>query len=402
MKTSLSGAVIVMALAFNSQAEALQPNELELSNTIQLAADLGIPGSSIFNPRYFDGDVYVNQINTPGFGRYPSGSDFPSILVDNTFLALEHRMVAAFRGDNRSVYLLAVSGAINNTTFFSRYDFDGENRVDAEIPGEGQTAEGFDWVDENTIIYTTYNPSANRRRLSLARVAAEPFALTVDTRWNANGFIATSATTRIRNVRVGDHFSGYAYYGDAGQNDNPRFFAIDLTTGVETMLGGAGTLTGGGSFGVWTVVERGGYLYVQTTDNGIQVYRMTSATALGPLDTIYTKELLEELTGYTGQFWGFDVSADGKKLLLGGAGGLAFELDVTRQEPLLLSISRLGDNVVLSWPASINDAVVQASTSLSPPNFADLDPQPDVSIDQELNTATIAIGASGQFYRLRR
>jgi hypothetical protein len=51
------------------------------------------------------------------------------------------------------------------------------------------------------------------------------------------------------------------------------------------VLGDAGSLTGTGSFGLWTVVERGGLLYVQTTDNGIQVYEMNSATSLGQLLT---------------------------------------------------------------------------------------------------------------------
>ena len=80
-------------------------------NTIQLNADLGIGGSSIFNPRLFDGDVYVNQINTPAFGRYVSGSATPSMVIDNSSIPLEHRMVAPFRGVNAANYLLASSGA---------------------------------------------------------------------------------------------------------------------------------------------------------------------------------------------------------------------------------------------------------------------------------------------------
>ena len=125
--------------------------------------------------------------------------------------------------------------------------------------------------------------------------------MSANTAWNANAFITTSVTTRIRNVRVGDVYSGFAYYGDAGHNSNPNFYAVDLATGVETLLGNAGTLTGGGSFVVWTVLERGGYLYVQTTDNGIQVYNMNSATSLGSLYTTYTKLDLDAITG--GSAW---------------------------------------------------------------------------------------------------
>ena len=53
-------------------------------------------------------------------------------------------------------------------------------------------------------------------------------------------------------------------------------------------------------------MERGGYLYVQTTDNGIEVYSLTSATTLGSLAITFTKEDVDTATGYTGQYWGFD------------------------------------------------------------------------------------------------
>ncbi len=398
MKNIILGAVYLVAL--HTQAAPNLPEQLELRTTINLAGDLGIPGSSMYNPRLFDGEIYVSQINTPAFGRYPSGSITPSLVVDNRSIPLEHRMVAPFRGPNSSIFMLAASGA--TTTTFSRYDFNGENRVDVEVPGGGQAADSFDWIDNNTIIYTTYNPSGNRKRLSLARVVAKPFSVTADTRWNANGYVTTSASTRIRNVRVGDLYSGYAYYGDAGQNDNPNFYAINLVTGAETLLGNAGTLTGGGSLGLWTVVERGGKLHVQTTDNGIQVYNLSNPTTLGSLHSTFTKEDLDTATGYTGQYWGFDVSTDRKTLLLAGNQSLVYELAVPGEEPLLLGITRSGTDVVLSWPAAITGAVIQASSSLSPPNFADLNPQPAVAISQNLKKATIRIGAANVFYRFRK
>src|SRR6185436_8942800 len=107
---------------------------------------------------------------------------------------------------------------------------------------------------------------------------------------------------------------------------NPNFYAVNLATGVETRLGNLGVLTGSGSFGLWTVVERGGYLYVQTTDNGIQVWNMIGSITVGTLDTIYAKVRLDELIGYSGQYYGFDVSPDGKKMLLGSGQGTVFEL----------------------------------------------------------------------------
>ena len=380
-----------------SPAQPLLPAELQLRVTMELAGDLGITGNSMYNPRYFDGSAYANQISVRGFGRYPSGSGTPSMLVNNSANPVEHRMVAPFRGAWSSTYLLGSGGAQPAiTTTLSRYDFDGSNRVDVVTP-DSQTAESFDWVDEDTIIYTVYSPSANRMRLYLVDVVANPFALALNTTWNASGYILTSVTTRIRNVRVGDMYSGYAYYGDGNVNGNPNFYAIDLATGTETLLGNAGTLTGSGSYGVWTVLERGGYLYVQTTDNGIQVYSMTDATTLGSLYTTYAKADLDAITGYTGQYYGMDVTPDGTQLLLGGATGVVFELG-----PPILSIARSETGAVISWPSSVNAVRIQASPSLSSPDFTDLDPQPAIQVNGKLNTAPVPTSGEHTFFRLHK
>jgi len=258
------------------------------------------------------------------------------------------------------------------------------------------TVDAFDWVDDDTIIYAIYT-SGSRNKLYLADVVAEPFSVTKNTTWNPDGFITTSVSTRIRNVRKGDVYSGYAYYGDAGQNGNPNFYALNLATGVETLLGNAGTLTGSGSFGLWTVVERDGYLYAQTTDNGIQVYNMTNATTLGSLYATYTKGQLDWITGGSAQYFGLDVTPDGRKLLLGGLGGKVFELE----ERPSLTISKSGANLVISWPASVSARVVQSSPSLST-DLVDLDPQPAVAVNDDLNIVTIPRSAGNVFFRLRK
>jgi hypothetical protein len=257
--------------------------------------------------------------------------------------------------------LLASSSATAATTTFTRYDWDGNNPVSIDSPPI-LTVDAFDWANDDTIIYAIYT-SGDRNRLYLADVVADPFAVNTNTAWNADGYITTSVTTRIRNVRRGDVYSGYAYYGDAGQATNPKFYVLNLATGVETLLGNlAGTLTGATtSFGLWTVVERDGYLYLQTSDNGICVYRMTDATTLGSLYTTYTKEQLDALMGGSAQYYGFDVTADGRRLLLGGQGGNVFELG----ERPSLSISRSGAAIVISWPASVSAQVIQSSASLS-------------------------------------
>ncbi len=182
--------------------------------------------------------------------------------------------------------------------------------------------------------------------------------------------------------------------------DYPNFFAMNLATGQETLLGNLGQLTGTGSFGLWTVVERGGYLYVQTTDNGIQVYKMVDATTLGELYATYEKADIDAITGRpaNGQYWGFDVTPDHTRLLLGTAAGLVFEFG-----PPILNIGRAGADAILSWPKSVTSVTVQSSPALLPTSFADLDPQPEVVVDEEarMNTATLPAAGNG-FYRLRK
>lgn len=391
-------AAAALPAAVFAQTTPYLPELLQLRATVEFALDAGLPGATIYNARLFDGDVYVNQINagTMGFGRYPSGSGQATLLVNNTSDSIEHRTVAPFRGALSSKYIFGSGGAPKPNATFSRYDFDGANRVDVTAP-EGQVTEGFDWVDDDTIVYASYTPSGNRKRISLADVVAEPFAVTPNTTWNPGAYITTSVTTRIRNVRVGDKYSGYAYYGDAGQLTAPGFYAVNLATGVETLLGNLEDLTGTGSHGLWTVVERGGYLYVQTTDNGIQVFEMTGPTTLGLLYAVYTKEALDALTGWTGQYWGFDVTRDGSVWLLSAGQGRAFELG-----PPMLEVAAAGADVVLSWPVSVTAVAVQVSPSLAEPAFADLDPQPEVVPVDKRNTVTLPAGDATAFYRLRR
>ena len=395
-KKLLLGGLAGNVFELGGQTVPYLPEQLQLRVTVQPSLDLSLAGNSMFNPRFFDGKIYANQINVACFGRYPSGSITPEVVVNNSGDAtLEHRMVAPFRGANRLTYLIGSSSAAAATTTFARYDFDGNNPITTDSP-DTLTVDAFDWVDDDTLIYAIYT-SGNRTKLYLADVVAEPFAVTKNLAWNGDGFITTSAGTRIRNVRQGDVYRGYAYYGDAGQNTNPNFYALDLATGVETLLGNAGALTGSGSFGVWTVLERDGYLYVQTTDNGVQVYQLTSATTLGALYATYTKEQLDAITGGSAQYFGLDVTSDGRKLLLGGLAGKVFELEGRPS----LTVAQSGANVVLSWPASVSAMVVQSATDLST-GFADLDPQPAIVISGELNTVTIPRGAGNAFYRLRK
>ena len=396
MNKSLLLAVACVAASLAPAAPYL-PAQLQLRVTVQPSLQLGVPPNTMYNPRFFDGDIYANQINNACFGRYHSGCNTLLMGVNNNATpALEHRMVAPFRGAYRSTYLLGSGSATSSSTTFTRYDFNGSNAVTTPSPNN-MIVDAFDWVDDDTIIYALYG-SGHRNKLCLADVVPNPFSVVKNTTWNANGYVFTSVTTRIRNVRKGDVYGGHAYYGDAGQNNSPNFYALNLATGIETILGNAGTLTGGNSFGVWTVLERGGYLYVQTTDNGILVYNMTSATTLGSLYTTYTKQDLDANTGGSAQYFGLDVSPDGTRLLLGGFAGKVFELG-----PPQLTFARSGTDLLVSWPAPVTSVILQSSATL-PTGFADHAPAPSVVTGTYLNTATIPITPESEkaFFRLRK
>ncbi len=360
MKKYLILAAVCLAAAL-TQAAPYLAEQMQLHVTLRPYSDLGALPNSTFNPRFFDGDIYANQINHPCFGRYTAGSGRLKLVVNNTNNpAREHRMVSPFAGAYRSIYLLGSSSAAAPATTFTRYDFDGMNPVTVNSP-DNQIVDAFDWADETTIIYADYT-AEHRNRLYLANVVAEPFSVTRNTRWNVNGYVSTDVSARIRNVRMGDVHSGYAYYGDGGQNNNPNFYALDLATGTSTLLGSAGSLTGAGSFGLWTVLERGGYLYVQTTDNGVQVYNMANATTLGSLYTTYTKAELDTITRNTGaQYYGLDVTADGTKLLLGAPEGNVFEFG----PPLPAPVSQAAYVIHISMDALRPDAM----TTLGPANL---------------------------------
>ena len=94
----------------------------------------------------------------------------------------------------------------------------------------------------------------------------------------------------------------------------------------------------------------------------------------GPLCTTYTKAELDALTGIgTGdQYYGMDLSADGRKMLLGAPFGKVYVLEPASD----LSITQSGTNVILSWPAYYTGAVIESSSTLEPGSFADLIPQP--------------------------
>jgi hypothetical protein len=298
--------------------EPLPGEFLKVGTVIDIGKELD-NSSSMYNPRSFDGKNYVVQINSPqrGAGCYPVGSSIYEAIADIGDGA-ELRMAGPFPAAS---YVLFSGGADND--YFSRID--PNLNLDTRILAMNLDvrASSFDWVDDDTIIHNSYK-SGLRSNLYLTDVNPEPFQVAANTSWNINGYVTTGATTRIRNVRVGDIYNGYAYYGDAGVN-TAGFWAIDLITGVSTQLGTI-NVTGDGSWGLWTVKEVGGFLYVHTTHDGINIYNMIDATTLGALHTTYTKDELDALAEDTNPNWGFDVVDDGARMLLSAGVGRVIEI----------------------------------------------------------------------------
>ena len=317
------------------------------SGSLRVSATLMIcPGGSPYNPRTAGEKNFVGQL-VPNLGRFPVRSSIADIPAVS---ASEHRMTMPFRDANATTYLLATGGSSNDN--FTRLDYGTlGNPVTAEYSNPAGNTDtepnSFDWVDNDTIIFSSYEKKSGvggvngRLTLHLADVTADPFSVTKNTTWNADGAVLTGASTRIRNVTVGDVYNDHAYYGSAGEDGVASFFTLNLATGTEKTLGSI-TTSGDGSFGLWTVKESDGYLYVHTTDDGIQVYNMTDAATLGSLYTTYSQSELEALSGHGAQqSWGFDVSDGGARMLYTNGYGTVLELVPEPAAFVLFGISGL-------------------------------------------------------------
>lgn len=310
--------------------------------------------SSNYNPRIVDGYNYVANTSAGTFtwARYAAGSS--TAATTSSGLDRDQRMVSPLGGPGNSTYVLGSGGTTN---LFTRYDWaTGALQTSQATPATSVVAaatnEAYAWVDSGTIVANNYNPSANRNRLYLMNVVAEPFALTLNmtnTGFGNVGYKDTTPGGRIRSVTVGSNSgvsNGYAYYGNGVGNPaniDPKFYALSLSTGIETELGSFGSLIPATSYaGIWTVVAQDGYLYVQTTNDGIKVFTMTSPTSIGSLYTTYTQAQLNALTG-TASYYGFDVntSVAAPRMLLSSS-GVTWEIATAIPEPTALALLGLG------------------------------------------------------------
>jgi len=299
---------------------ALLSGELALQRTMTMSA------GSIYNPRMCGEDVYGVDISAPGsVNRYAPGSTTPDASKD--LGALPSRMLSPM-GGNSTNWVIASGSSEGGNDYFKRFDYATmANETNAMNDVGDLEPNSFDWVDSDTLISVSYQI---RNRIYLFDVVADPFSTTSNTSWNANGYVDAAAGIRMRNIRVGDWYNGYAYFADSLVVD-PTIYAIDLATGVITSIGtGAFTDVGGYADGAWQCQEVEGYMYLQTTSDGIYVYDMTDATTLGTLYTHHTQAQLQAAAGVAASSYGSDVADSGRTIIWGRSSTAVAELGESR------------------------------------------------------------------------
>jgi hypothetical protein len=349
MRKMCSVLAVLAVLLLTSQAWASPV----LSGSLVLHATMtdGAGGSS-YNPRIYGSNNYTVDITTGTFGKWATGSSTATSIT--TAGAELHRMVGEIPG---SGYLMAASGAAANN-LMTRYNSDGTSGVTADdpIPEASSAVATYAWTGTaNRFVANAYKPNGDRGKLYVADVTPSSFATSL-----VSSF--TTSATYIRSVSTGSTYTNTAYYGDGEPSGtgSGNFWAMDLATGAETLLGNFGwtaSSTGAYDKTLWTVAERGGYLYVQGANgngngNVVQVYAMSGATALASSTPVvsYSGATLTALTGRS-EFYGFDATADGQRMLFSSNGGQAFEI-VPEPATGVLAIGALVAFLLFRWRKS--------------------------------------------------
>ncbi|MDD4018529.1 MAG: hypothetical protein PHV28_11365, partial [Kiritimatiellae bacterium] len=160
--------------------------------------NISITSGSAYNPRICGDEIFGSRLGSTvaqpcGIARFLSGSTTPDVLQTYTNDA---RMISVMGGGTNKTWVIAAGG--NGNDYFSRMDYATlSNRVFAT--GGAIRANTFAWVDEDTIIASSYM-GGSRTNLYLFDITADPFTVTPNTTWNANGYVATPVTERIRSI----------------------------------------------------------------------------------------------------------------------------------------------------------------------------------------------------------
>ena len=135
---------------------------LKLSAQMQVFEDLGYV-NTCYNPRNFNNQNFVGELalgDVQGIARYPTGSPVPEATLDfaDSSSNTESRMWAPMDGGQGTDFVLLAGGS--NQDRFSRLDYGSlQNRI---FVGPALRPESFDWVDNDTIVFTSYEPGLRK------------------------------------------------------------------------------------------------------------------------------------------------------------------------------------------------------------------------------------------------
>ena len=145
------------------------------------------------------------------------------------------------------------------------------------------------------------------------------------------------------------------------------------------------------TFNQWRVVlsqlgNTDGFVAQAVTDVRLDLYAADNSQG-------QTRDPFDGINPFTGMDDGYNAAITSP---------LVWEIDLLgRISPGILTATRAGTNVVLSWVTAMTGAVLQATASVAPTDWHDLSPQPPIAVTGTTNSAIVPIGAGSQFFRVR-
>lgn len=78
-----------------------------------------------------------------------------------------------------------------------------------------------------------------------------------------------------------------------------------------------------------------------------------------------------------------------------------FAMPITLSPAPRLSITKIADNIVISWPTNSGLLTIQSATNISPTNWMDMSPQPEITVAGTNYQASLPISSTNVFFRLK-